>query len=267
MELIPPLTRLRLTGLCCPGLTGQDQTAREACIALKGVYVKWHRKIVLEDETDSESESDDDSVVEKLHGAAVNASYATRKMLCDGINKIATSLVGTSLHLVATKEVGIVSRLDVVDTADGPAFRITPLCSRDTMHNFTDEDDGDYCGRRRPACRTVLLRDVDAAAAGDGVLDSAGAIAGAGISCGIKIYGKPLADEMDMHAARKVIPLLQFDVIETGVDAITRKEVVQHLNALVLWNRQRIAANVCAMLESTYEDDALYVVIEEADLT
>ena len=88
----------------------------------------------------------------------------------------------------------------------------------------------------------------------------AGAMAGAGISCGVKIYGK-----RHLPAVGPAPVLLQFDVLETVVHKVSRDEVVQHLNTLINWNKERIAANVCSTLDTMDEDDAHYVVIEEAD--
>lgn len=265
--MIPPLTRLRLMGLCCPCfMTNEtDFAAREACVVLSGVSIKWYRKVVLEDgEGDKHGESQDDDGGQR-HTTA-NAGDAARRILCDGLNQIATSLSGESLHLTTTKNVGIEATLDIVDTAHGPAVRITPRCSPDMMYSFVDEDDdSNLRGRRRPACRTILLRDISTAAAGDGVLDSAGAMAGAGISCGVKIYGKRHLNSKNMPAVGPAPVLIQFDVLETILHKVTREEVVQHLNTLVDWNKQRIAVNVCSTLDTMDEDDAHYVVIEEAD--
>ena len=265
--MIPPLTRLRLMGLCCPCLmtNESDYAAREACVVLSGVSIKWYRKVVREEgENDKHGESQGDDGAQRH--ASANAGDAARRILCEGINQIATSLSGESLHLTTTKDVDIEATLDVVDTAHGPAVRITPRCSPDTMYSFVDYDDeSNVRGRRRPASRTILLRDISTAAAGDGMLDSAGAMAGAGISCGIKVYGKRHLNSKNMPAMGPAPVLLQFDVLETVVHKVTRDEVVQHLNVLVDWNKQRIAANVCSALDTMDEDEAHYVVIEEAD--
>ena len=265
--MIPPLTRLRLMGLCCPCLIANesDYLAREACVVLSSVSIKWYRKIVREEgKNDNNGESQGDDGAQRH--ASANAGDAARRILCEGINQIATSLSGESLHLTTTKDVGIEATLDAIDTADGPAVRITPRCSPDTMYSFADEDDeSNVRGRRHPACKTVLLRDIATAAAGDGMLDSAGAMAGAGISCGVKIYGKRHLNSKNMPAMGPAPVLLQFDVLETVVHKVTRDEVVQHLNVLVDWNKQRIAANVCSALDTMDEDEAHYVVIEEAD--
>ena len=239
-----------------------DYAAREACVVLSGVSIKWYRKVVCEDgeygECHGESQENDDGGQRRT---TTNAGDAARRILCEGINQIATSLSGESLHLTTTKDVGIEATLNVVDTTDGPAIRITPRCSPDTMHSFMDEDDdGNFRGRRRPASRTILLRDIDAAAVGDGMLDSAGAMAGAGVSCGVKIYGK-----RHLNSVGPAPVLLQFDVLEAIIHKVTRDEVIQHMNTVVIWNRQRIAANVCATLDNMDENDAHYVVIEEAD--
>ena len=109
------------------------------------------------------------------------------------------------------------------------------------------------------------MRDIDTAAVGDGMLDSAGAMAGAGASCGVKIYGKRHLNSKNMPSVGPAPVLLQFDVLETIVHKVTRDEVIQHMNTMVTWNRQRIAANVCATLDNMDENDAHYVVIEEAD--
>lgn len=263
--MIPPLTRLRLMGLCCPCLMTNetDYVAREACVVLSGVSIKWYRKVVREEgENDNNGESQGDDGA-KRHATA-NAGDAARRILCEGINQIATSLSGESLHLTSTKDVDIEATLDVVDTAHGPAVRITPRCSPDTMYSFADEDDeSNVRGRRRPACKTVLLRDIATSAAGDGMLDSAGAMAGAGISCGVKIYGKRHLNSKNMPTVGPAPVPLQFDVLETVVHKVSREEVVQHLNFLANWNKQRIAANVCFTLDTM--DEAHYVVIEEAD--
>ena len=242
-----------------------DFAAREACVVLSGVSIKWYRKVANgEGEGDNHGESQDNDGGQR--STTANAGDAARRILCDGINQIATSLSGESLHLTTTRDVGIEATLDVVDTAHGPAVRITPRCSHDTMYSFVDEDDeSNLRGRRRPACRTILLRDIGNAAAGDGMLDSAGAMAGAGISCGVKVYGKRHLNSKNMPAMGPAPVLLQFDVLETVVHKVTRDEVVQHLNVLVDWNKQRIAANVCSTLDTMDEDDAHYVVIEEAD--
>ena len=244
-----------------------DHAAREACVVLSGVSIKWHHKVVNEKgENEKHGEAQDDDSAQQRHTTAANAGDEARRILCDGINRIATSLSGNSLHLTTTKDVVIEATIDVVDTADGPAVRITPRCSPDTMRSFVDEDDdSNLRGRRRPACRTLLLRDVDTATAGDGIMDSAGAMAGAGISCGVKLYGKRHLNSKSMPAIGPAPVLLQFDVLETVVHKVTREEVVQHLNALMSWNKKRIAANVCSTLDTMDEDDAHYVVIEEAD--
>ena len=242
-----------------------DYAAREACVVLSGVSIKWYRKVVREEgENDNNGDSQDDDGIQ--HHATANAGDAARRIRCEGINQIATSLSGESLHLTTTKDVGIEATLDVFDTAHGPAIRIIPRCSHDTMYSFVDEDDeSNLRGRRRPACKTVLLRDIATAAAGDGVLDSAGAMTGAGISCGVKVYGKRHLNSKNMPAVGPTPVLLQFDVLETVVHKVTRDEVVQHLNVLVNWNKKRIAANVCSTLDTMDEDNAHYVVIEEAD--
>ena len=242
-----------------------DFAAREACVVLSGVSIQWYRRVVNEEgENDKHGESQDNDGAQR-HMTA-NAGDAARRMLCDGINQIATSLSGESLHLTTTKDVGIEATLDVVDTAHGPAVRITPRCSPNTMYSFVDEDDdSNLRGRRRPACRTILLRDIATAAAGDGMLDSAGAMAGAGVSCGVKIYGKRPLNSKSMPAVGPAPVLLQFDVLETVVHKVSREEVVRHLSTLLNWNKQRIAANVCSTLDTMDEDDAHYVVIEEAD--
>lgn len=266
---IPPLIRLRLLGLCCPCLTNEtDRSGREACVALSNVPIKWHRQVVRDDTTGSTNSLTPDE--KEQHGGPVSdddddnalrhAGDAARRVLCEGINQIATSLSGESLHLAATN-VTIPASLDVTDTADGPAVRITPCCSpSDKMYNFVDEDDSTLRGRRRPASRTVLLRDIGTVAAGDGMLDSAGAITGTGVACGIKIRGK----QHQMEWGDEPV-LLQFDVVETIVHGVTRDEVVRHLNALVLWNRQRIAANIRVAVDTMNVDDEHYYVLEEAD--
>ena len=132
------------------------------------------------------------------------------------------------------------------------------------MYNFMDEDDSPLRGRRPPASRTVLLRDIGTVAAGDGMLGSAGAITGIGVACGIKIRGKQ--HQMDPTTPISTAPvLLQLDVVETVVHGVTRDEVVRHLNALVLWNRQRIAANIRVAVDTMNVDDEYYYVLEEAD--
>ena len=271
---IPPLIRLRLLGLCCPCLTNEtDRSGREACVALSNVPIKWHRQVVRDDDagstnsmTPNEKEQRGGSVSDDDNNALRHAGDAARRVLCEGINQIATSLSGESLHLAATN-VTIAATLDVTDTADGPAVRITPCRvspSDKVMYNFVDEDDSPLRGRRRPASRTVLLRDIGTVAAGDGILDSAGAMTGTFVACGIKIRGKQ--HQMDPTTPISTTPvLLQLDVVETVVHGVTRDEVVRHLNALVLWNRQRIAANIRVAVDTMNVDDEYYYVLEEAD--
>ena len=104
-------------------------------MALSNVPIKWHRQVVRDDDagstnsmTPNEKEQRGGSVSDDDNNALRHAGDAARRVLCEGINQIATSLSGESLHL-ATMNVTIAASLDVTDTADGPALRITP-CKR-----------------------------------------------------------------------------------------------------------------------------------------
>ena len=255
--MIGPLARLRLLVCCCPCLESEsDRSARDGIIALQGIPLKWYRKCKSED-INTAAVAKGDNQPRSSPGAAI----------VDGINEglsqigIKCSLSGDGFALAPTCNVGIVSTLDVIDTDDGPALRVTPRCSSEKLYTFIDEDDSKVTGRRRPAPKTVMLRDIGTVGAGDGLLESASRIAG-GLSCGVKVFGKAVDSTLLVGPAT---PLLQFDVFETAIHGVTRDEVVLHLNALVTWNRNRIANNLCGAVGTIDEDNDHYVVIQEAD--
>ena len=258
--MVGPLARLRLLGCCCPCLESEsDHSARDGVVALQGVPVKWYRRCKSEDIKVSPTSS---SVSE-----AENQPKRPGAAILDGINEgmsqmgIKCSLSADGFALAPTDNVGIVSTLDVVDTDDGPALRITPRCASDKILTFVDEDDSKATGRRRPAPKTVMLRDIGSVAAGDGLLESASRITG-GLTCGVKVFGKEMDSTLLVGPAEA---LLQFDVFETTIHGITRDETVLHLNTLVTWNRNRIANKLCGAIGTIDEDDDHYVVIQEAD--
>lgn len=256
--MIGPLARLRFLVCCCPCFESEsDHSARDGVVALQGIPVKWYRKCKSQDSNNASP-----SVTE-----AENRPRSPGAAIVDGINEgmsqmgIKCSLSADGFALAPTCSVAIVSTLDVVDTDDGPALRITPRCSSDKLYTFVDEDDSKVTGRRRPAPKTVMLRDIGTVAAGDGLLGSASRIAG-GLSCGVKVFGKAVDSTLLVGPATA---LLQFDVFETTIHGVTRDEAVMHLNTLVTWNRNRIANNLCGAVGTIDEDNDHYVVIQEAD--
>ena len=197
-----PLERLRLGGICCACVESSDDLYyRLADLALTSVPVRWLRRL----------------------GHYNSPSDGAVRGLVDGSDA------------VKPPNAIINATLDVLDTSDGPAIRVTS-----NQFVFADEDDGEVVAisDNIVISKTILLKNVTSASGGTfddwakmGLLSGEGRI----MSTGVMIKSR---DSATSDKERTLI----FEVkTQPGVKhGLSRDDVVKHINALVDFERTRL---------------------------
>lgn len=209
MVVCGPIERLRLGGILCSCIESQDQFYyRVADLALRNVQVRWLRRL--------------------------------------GQYNVQSSSVGTSTtkdakpktpsDVIKPPNAVINAQLDVVDSAQGPAIRLTSF-----QFIFADEDDGDVVAISESIVltKTIPLRDIVSVTSG--TFDEwarLGLLAGDGriINTGVLIKSKSSSESGGKER------VLIFEVkVRPGVKhGLSRDDVVKHVNTLVDFERSRL---------------------------
>lgn len=220
MVVCGPIERLRLGGILCSCIESQDQFYyRLADLALRNVQVRWLRRLGQYNVPSNNAGSD--AVVK---GRSTDTTKDAKPKTPSDVIKPPNAVIN--------------AQLDIIDSAQGPAIRLTS-----SQFIFADEDDGDVVAISESIVltKTVPLRDIVSVTSG--AFDEwarLGLLAGDGriMNTGVLVKSKSPSRSGGKDKERVII----FEVkAKPGMKhGLSRDDVVKHVNTLVDFERSRL---------------------------
>jgi len=250
--MIYPILQLRLMSFACPcGELDEDRDARVAAFTLQSIPITWHRKVL------DPNVKAADELVHDLTGMRLPSKSTTMYIGFKATLSVIDTTDGPALEIIS--EDPQLQHHDIVREG----------------HTTVKQDGGVMYAIQSalkggaPLVReVVLLKDMDTIVSGNTAAHSFGIIGTGRVQCDIKVYGKPLVrcgnntttgtdtnssspfygtgrtDGTSTYGSGKKI--LQFDVLEDSnhddddalQKSINAQELLNHLNAVVSWDRR-----------------------------